>query len=144
MFREIFDWRRDSLVTQMVKNLPAMQEVWVQFLGWEDPLEKEMATHSSILVWEIPWTEDPSGLRSMESQRVRHDWVSSSFTFHLVEEKLIPNLIRGPGPKINPAKVIVNAFSHKEAESVWIFSEIFFSTGICFPVCCNQDKLSPG
>ena len=60
-------------MTQMVKNLPAMQEVWVQFLGWEDPLEKEMATHSSILVWEIPWTEDPSGLRSMESQRVRHD-----------------------------------------------------------------------
>ena len=68
MCLEKSDWRRDSLVTQMVKNLPAMQEVRVQFLGQEDPLEKEMATHSSILVWEIPWTEDPGGLRSMESQ----------------------------------------------------------------------------
>ena len=73
MCLEKSDWRRDFLVTQMVKNLPAMQEVRVQFLGQEDPLEKEMATHSSILVWEIPWTEDPGGLRSMESQRVRHD-----------------------------------------------------------------------
>ena len=57
----------------MVKNLPAMQEVWVQFLGWQDPLEKEMATHSSILAWDIPWTEEPDGLQSMESQRVTYD-----------------------------------------------------------------------
>ena len=58
----------------MVKNLPAMQETWVQSLGQEDPLEKEMATHSSILAWKIPWTEKPVGLQSMGSQRVRHDW----------------------------------------------------------------------
>ena len=51
----------------MVKNLPAMQERWVQLLGWEDPLEKEMAAHSSILVWEIPWTEESGGLQSMGS-----------------------------------------------------------------------------
>ena len=51
-----------SLVAQMVKRLPAMQETRVQSLGWEDPLEKEMATHSSILAWEIPWTEEPGGL----------------------------------------------------------------------------------
>ena len=57
----------------MVKNLPAVQETWVQSLGWEDPLEKGMATHSSILAWRIPWTEDPGKLQSMESQRVRHD-----------------------------------------------------------------------
>ena len=50
-----------------------MQEIWVQSLSWEDPLEKEMATHSSILAWEIPWTEEPGGLYSMWSQRVRHD-----------------------------------------------------------------------
>ena len=50
---------------QAVKNLPAMQETWVQSLGWEDPLEKEMATHSSILAWEIPWTEELDGLQSM-------------------------------------------------------------------------------
>ena len=61
-----------SLVAQLVKNLSAMQETWVQFLGWEDPLKKEMATHSSILAWEIPWTEEPGGLQSMASQRVGH------------------------------------------------------------------------
>ena len=57
----------------MVKNLPAMQETQVVSLGSEDPLEKGMATHSSILVWRIPWTEEPSGLQSMGSQRVRHN-----------------------------------------------------------------------
>ena len=50
-----------------------MQETWVQFLGWEDPLEKEMANYSSILAWEIPWTEEPGGLQSMGSQRVGYD-----------------------------------------------------------------------
>jgi len=54
-----------SLVAQVVKNLPAMQETWVQALGWKDPLEKGMATHSSILAWRIPWTEDPGGLQSI-------------------------------------------------------------------------------
>ena len=57
----------------VVKNPPAMQEMEVQSLGWEDTLEKEMATHSSILVWEIPWTEEPDGLQFMESQRVGHN-----------------------------------------------------------------------
>ena len=52
----------------MVKNLLAMQEIWVQSLGWEDPLEKEMATHSNNLAWEIPWTEEPDGLHFMWSQ----------------------------------------------------------------------------
>ena len=56
----------------MVKNLSVMQETWVQSLGWEDPLQKEMATHSSILVWEIPRTEEPGGLQSLWLQRVRH------------------------------------------------------------------------
>ena len=54
-------------------NTPAMQETWVQALGWEDPLEEGMATHSSILAWRIPWTEEPRGLQSMGSQGVRHD-----------------------------------------------------------------------
>ena len=57
----------------MVKNPPARQETWVAFLGQVDPLEKEMATHSSILAWRIPWTEEPGGLQSMGSQRVGHD-----------------------------------------------------------------------
>ena len=62
-----------SLVAQMVKNLLAMQETQVQFLGQEDPLEKRMTTHSSILTWRIPWTEEPGGLQSMGSQRVTYD-----------------------------------------------------------------------
>ena len=60
----------------MVKNLPAKQKTWVESLHWEDPLEEEMATHSSILAWEIPWTEEPGGLQPMRSQRVRHDSVT--------------------------------------------------------------------
>ena len=61
------------LVAQMVKNLPAMQETQVQSLGRKDPLEKGMTTHSSILAWRIPWTEEPSGLQSMRLQRVGHN-----------------------------------------------------------------------
>ena len=57
-----------NIVTQLVKNLPALQETWVQSLGWEDALEKEMATHSSILAWRIPWTEECGGLHSMGLQ----------------------------------------------------------------------------
>ena len=62
-----------SLVAQTVKNLPAMQETWVRSLGWEDPLEKGKATHSSILAWRIPWTEELGRLQSMGFQRVRHN-----------------------------------------------------------------------
>ena len=61
------------LVAQTVKRLPATWETWVQSLGQEDPLEKEMATQSSTLVWKIPWMEEPGGLQSMRSQRVGHD-----------------------------------------------------------------------
>ena len=61
------------LVAQMVKNLPAMLEAWHQSQGWEDPLEKEMATHSRILAWRIPWTEEPGGLHSTGLQRVGHN-----------------------------------------------------------------------
>ena len=57
----------------MVKRLQAMQETWVRSLGWEDPLEKEMTTHSSTLAWKIPWTEEPGRLQSMGSLRVGHD-----------------------------------------------------------------------
>ena len=71
---------RDMLYQQMgfpggsvVKNPPAMQETWVGSLGWEDPLEKDMATHSSTLAWEMPGTEEPGGLQSMGSERVGHD-----------------------------------------------------------------------
>ena len=62
-----------SLVAQMVKRLPAMWETWVQSLGQEDPLQKEIASHSSTLAWKIPWMEEPGMLQSMGSQRVGHD-----------------------------------------------------------------------
>ena len=62
-----------DIVGQRIKRLPAIHETWVLSLVWEDPLEKEMATHYSILAWRIPWTEEPGGLQSMGSQRVRHD-----------------------------------------------------------------------
>ena len=70
-------WGKASLVAQTVKCLPAVWETWVQSLGWEDPLEKEMATHSSTLAWKIPWIEEPGRLQSMGSQRVRPDWATS-------------------------------------------------------------------
>ena len=65
----------------MVKNLPTMWEAWVRSLGWEDPLEEGVATHSSILAWRIPWTEGPHELQSMGSQRVGHDWVTKHSTW---------------------------------------------------------------
>ena len=74
---------RASLVAQMVKNLPAVQETQVPFLDREDPLEEEMATHSSILAGRIPWTEESGWLQSMGSQRVGHNRVTNSFTLSL-------------------------------------------------------------
>ena len=69
--KAVFKWA--SLVAQRVENLPAMHEPQVQSLSWEDPLEKGMATHSSILAWRISWTEEPGRPQSMNSQRVEHD-----------------------------------------------------------------------
>ena len=67
----------------MVKNLPAMQETWVLSLGWEDPLEKGIATHSSILAWNISWREQPGGLQFIRLQRVRQDRTTNTFTFSI-------------------------------------------------------------
>ena len=79
MTEQLNDSNRDtthigaSLIAHLVNHLPATRETRVQFLGWENPLEKEMATHSSILAWRIPWTEETGGLQSTGSQRVGHD-----------------------------------------------------------------------
>ena len=73
-----------SLVAQKVNRLPAMQETWVQSLVQEDPLQKEMAIHSSTLAWKIPCMEEPGGLQSMCSQRVKHYLVTSLSVFHFV------------------------------------------------------------
>ena len=79
-----------SLVSEMVKNLLVMQETQVPSLGWADPLEKGMATHSSVPVWRIPWTEEPGGFQSMGSQRVSHNWVTNIFTFLFSFHTLLP------------------------------------------------------
>ena len=86
-----------SLVTQMVKDLPAMWENLVWSLGQEDPLEKEMATHSSIVAWRISWTKEPGRLQFKGSQRFRHDWVTS-LSLSLRWEALIHKQLWSPDP----------------------------------------------
>ena len=88
-----------SLVAQTVKRLSTMQETRVQSLGWEDPLEKEKAIHSSTIAWKIPWTQEPGRLQSMGSQRVRHDWATSLslFTFLHWRRKWQPTAVFLPG-----------------------------------------------
>ena len=71
-------------MAQVVKNRPTVWETWIRSLCWKDPLEKGMATHSSVLIWRIPWTEEPGGLQSMGSQRVRHKWMTNSSLSHPV------------------------------------------------------------
>ena len=88
----LLHWQAVPWWLRMVKNLPAVWENWLQSVGWEDPLEKGMATHSSVPAWKIPWTEDPGRLQSMGSQRVRHDWVAAThslFTSWATREALI-------------------------------------------------------
>ena len=87
---------RAPLVAQMVKNLPSVQETQFQSLGWEDPLEKGMDAHSSILTWRIPWTKKPGRLQSMESQRVRHNWVTKHSTAVPVQGALCDPMDCGP------------------------------------------------
>ena len=97
----MYPWPTASLVAQTVKNLPVMQKTGVWSLQ-EDPLEKGMATHSSIFAWRIPWTEEPGGLRSVGSQRVGHDWATNTFAFlfftlhpasRFKNDQLLPNLV---------------------------------------------------
>ena len=107
-----------SLIAQTVKNSPAMLETWVWSLGQEDPLEKEMATHSSMLVWRIPWTEEPGGLQSMGSQRVGHDWATS---LHFTSI--------GASGTLGVHKILSSSLSVAAAKMLFAFSVLFF------PVC---------
>ena len=78
-------WHMGFLRGWAVENLPAMQEAWIQSLGWKDSLEKGMVTHSSILAWRVPWTEEPSRLQSMGLQRVEYDWATFTYTLNAPE-----------------------------------------------------------
>ena len=108
LYSFIFCYWGAFLVSQMVKNLPGMQETPVRSLGQKDPLEKEMAAYSSILAWRIPWTEEPGGLQSMGLQRVGHNWVTY----------------------IELYKLHIN-FEYSTLSVSW-FPHIFFHSIICF------------
>ena len=106
----------------MIKNLPAMQETWVWSLDQEDHLKKEMATHSSILAWRIPWTEEPGGLQSMGSQWVGHDWATNTYTLShhrssVTGSKNLTRELRPPFPahtiqKISCSHLMITSFSY--------------------------------
>ena len=101
-----------SLVAQMVKHLPTMWETQVRSLSRKDPLEKDLSTHSSILAWRIPWTEEPGKLQSMGSQRVRHDWVTSlSFFLYRILAQFYPcdsgQWLLLPGPQYLACKMVL-------------------------------------
>ena len=123
-----------SLVAQMVKNPPAMQETLVWSLGQEDPLDKEMATHSSTLAWRIPWMEKPGGLQSMGSQRVRHNCVTNfsfstflSFTscgFYLPKLQIIYKMDKIEAP------IWLNCFECKITQRVSLWKFIFARASI--------------
>ena len=126
-----------SLIAQMVKNLPAMQGTWVRSLGWEDPLEKTMATHSSILAWRIPWTEEPGGLPlswgcSSWGCRVECDWATNIFTcsrlFGLALhtfKKIFFSLLFLMFPFIQ--EVYLSVISEKEVSNLWLFDYFWVS-----------------
>ena len=107
-----------SLVAQMVKRLPAMQETGVRFLGWEDPLEKEMAIHSSTLAWKIPWMEEPDKLQSMGSQRVGHDWATSLSLGCSGREHL--TYLRGSTPQVLPGEKPPQAPEVSTCQECWV------------------------
>ena len=115
---------RASLVAQMVKCLPAMREIWVQYLDQEDPLEKEMATHSSTLAWKMPWMEQPGRLQSMGSQKVGHDWVTSFISFQTEIKRC---LLLG-------RKVMTNLDSILKSRDITLSTKVHLFKAMVFPV----------
>ena len=110
-------------VAQTVKRLSAMQETRLRSLGWEDPLEKETAAHSSILVWKIPWTADPGRLQSMGLQRVGHDWATSlyfksSYYYFWPHHTAYGILVSWPGIKPVPPALEAQSPSHWTTKEV--------------------------
>ena len=152
-----FEQNWASLVAQRLKRLSAMQETWVRSLGWEDLLEKEMATHSSILAWRIPWTEKPGGLQSTGSQKSRtrlsdftslgdtgvakthtqHHHLHTLFTFNFLEILLFSKVLsftdrylQGSFMLLSLRKLLTNPL-HCHRFSLMIFSIFYFSRGRC-------------
>ena len=111
-----------SLVAQMVKNLPAMEEIWVWSISQEDTVEEEMATHSSTLAWKIPWTEESVQLQSMGSKRVGHDWVINIFAFTIYSESQSNILIELAPQKTYPKS---NLYPCKAIHEFCLWLEIY-------------------
>ena len=110
--------------------LPAMRETWVWSLGREDPLEKEMAAHSSTFAWKIPWTEEPGRLQSMGSQRFRHDWATSlHFTFSFQRNSTWGNCFSGQGNLVNQVKEKIPAMVFSADLPLWVHLPPFFFLG---------------
>ena len=131
------------------KSLPTMRETWVWSLGWEDTLEKEMATHSSILVWKIPWMEQLGGLQSMGLQRVRHNWATNTFTFIRLSSLLLPHLaslqpvpLQIPQPlettSVISLPIVLPFLSFHVNEIIQqMYSPTLFSACEIYPCCCR-------
>ena len=115
-----------ATVTQTLKNLPAMQEAWVRSLDQEDPLEKRMATHSSILAWRILWTEEPGGLQSMASQRVGHDPVTNTSHCYGIDSVRFCNFFKGSHwADANKDNLLCFLTCHQASHGTWQCSSSF-------------------
>ena len=128
---EKFAWT--SLVAQTVKCLPTMRETWVQSLGREDLLEKEMATHCSIFAWKIPWTVEPGRLQSMGLQRVKYDWATS------LSLSVWVDLIQSAKGALNRIKGWIRKNSFSLPEGFWAESLVFIGL-LGFPRWCSGKK----
>ena len=124
-------------MAQRVKYLPAIPETWVWSLGWEDPLEEEMATHSSTLPWKIAWTEKPGRLQSMGSQRVGHDWVTSlTHTIRVLR-------FFGIWLPVSLCLSFCPASAPKDLRGCWIFEGSSFSPWMCCITAAQPDSTLP-
>ena len=133
-----FNWPRASLVAQMVKNLPAMQETWVWSLGQEDPLEEGMATHSSTLTWKILWTEEPGGLQSMGLQRVGHDWAAEhTHTSHFISSKTFI-FIHFSISKLEMHLIMCNFFSFLVVHMIVVYIIIDTLDSMKYDICIQN------
>ena len=120
------------LVAETVKRLPAIQETWIRSLGREDPLEKEMATHSGILAWKIPWME-PGRLQSLWSQRVGHDWATSLLFKDTIKPKNYQQMLKTPGKRLD-SHLVAKLSPHRSLAG----SKVIVTTNTLWSISTSQ------
>ena len=123
-------------MAQLVKNLPAVWETWVQPLGWEDPLEKGKATHSCILAWRIPWT-----LSSMGLQTVRHNWVTFTFNYYIWYKVMAQFFSFACGYAVFLAQFVENTSLHHLCHVTCVGNHLTMSHRVCFWLVCSPTSL---